>query len=163
QQSFWYDEAFTPVHVLHGGLGATLRAFVHTENTPPLWYVIAWLDVRVLGDGAFALRLPSALAGVLTVPVVWALGEQLTGRSPIGRRVALIGAAIVAVNPLLVWYSQEARAYGTFVLLSALAMLCFMRAAREPTRGRLAAFALSGSLALLTHYFAVFLLLGMVL
>ena len=38
-QSFWYDEAFTPVHVLHAGLGATLRAFVHTENTPPLWYV----------------------------------------------------------------------------------------------------------------------------
>ena len=168
QQSFWYDEAFTPVHVLHSGLGATLRAVAHTENTPPLWYLIAWLDVRVLGDGAFALRLPSALAGVLTVPVVWAIGEQLAGR-PIedrpaaGRRVALIGAAIVAVNPLLVWYSQEARAYALFVLFSALAMLCFVRVVREPTRGRVAAFALSGSLALLTHYFAVFLLLGMVL
>jgi 4-amino-4-deoxy-L-arabinose transferase-like glycosyltransferase len=168
EQSFWYDEAFTPVHVLHNGLGATLRAVLHSENTPPLWYVIAWLDVRVLGDGALALRLPSALAGVLTVPVVWAIGEQLAGppiedRPAIGRRVALIGAAIVAVNPLLVWYSQEARAYGLFVLFSALAMLCFVRAAREPTSGRFAAFALSGSLALLTHYFAVFLLLGMVL
>jgi 4-amino-4-deoxy-L-arabinose transferase-like glycosyltransferase len=168
QQSFWYDEAFTPVHVLHSGLGATMRAVAHTENTPPLWYLIAWLDVRVLGDGAFALRLPSALAGVLTVPVVWAIGEQLAGRPTdyrpaIGRRVALIGAAIVAVNPLLVWYSQEARAYGLFVLFSALAMLCFVRVVREPTRGRVAAFALSGSLALLTHYFAVFLLLGMVL
>jgi mannosyltransferase len=168
QQSFWYDEAFTPVHVLHSGLGATMRAVAHTENTPPLWYLIAWLDVRVLGDGAFALRLPSALAGVLTVPVVWAIGEQLAGRPTddrpaIGRRVALIGATIVAVNPLLVWYSQEARAYGLFVLFCALAMLCFVRVVREPTRGRVAAFALSGSLALLTHYFAVFLLLGMVL
>jgi 4-amino-4-deoxy-L-arabinose transferase-like glycosyltransferase len=168
QQSFWYDEAFTPVHVLHSGLGATLRAVVHTENTPPLWYVIAWLDVRVLGDGAFALRLPSALAGVLTVPVVWAIGQQLVGRPiegrpAIARRAALIGAAIVAVNPLFVWYSQEARAYGLFVFLSALAMLCFVRVVREPTRGRVAAFALSGSLALLTHYFAVFLLVGMVL
>jgi mannosyltransferase len=157
-QSFWYDEAFTPVHVLHTSLSATLHAVVHTENTPPLWYLIAWLDVRVLGDGALALRLPSALAGIATVPVVWAIGQQLAGR-----RTALIAAALVAVNPLFVWYSQEARVYALFVLVSALAMLCFVRAAREPTRGRMAAFAVSGSLALLTHYFAVFLLIGMAL
>jgi hypothetical protein len=29
-QSLWYDEAFTPVHVLHPGLGATLHSVVHT-------------------------------------------------------------------------------------------------------------------------------------
>ena len=101
---------------------------VHHENTPPLWYLIAWADVRLFGDGALALRLPSALAGILTVPVVWAIGQQLAGR-----RAALIAAAIVAVNPLFVWYSQEARAYGLFVLMSALAMLCFVRALHEPT------------------------------
>lgn len=157
-QSFWYDEAFTPVHVLHSGLWATLRSVVHTENTPPLWYVIAWLDARVLGDGALALRLPSALAGVATVPVVWAIGRELAGR-----RGALFAAAFVAVNPLFVWYSQEARAYALFVFFSALAMLCFVRAERAPTGARMAAFALSGSLALLTHYFAVFLLIPMVL
>jgi mannosyltransferase len=157
-QSFWYDEAFTPVHVLHSGLGATLRAVVHHENTPPLWYLIAWADARLFGDGAVALRLPSALAGVLTVPVVWAAAQQLAGR-----RAALFAAAIVAVNPLFVWYSQEARAYGLFVLTSALAMLCFVRALDEPTRGRLAVFALAGALALLTHYFAVFLLVPMAL
>ncbi len=71
EQSFWYDEAFTPVHVLHAGLGATLHAVVHTENTPPLWYLLAWVDARIFGDGAIALRFPSALAGVATVPVVW--------------------------------------------------------------------------------------------
>ena len=42
-------------------------------------------------------------------------------------------------------------------------MLCFLRAEREPTRGRMAAFALAGSLALLSHYFAVFLLVPMAL
>ena len=157
-QSFWYDEAFTPVHVLHSSLSATLHAVVHTENTPPLWYLIAWLDARVLGDGEIALRLPSALAGIATVPVVWAIAAELAGR-----RAALLAAALVAVNPLFVWYSQEARAYGLFVLTAALAMLCFVRALREPTRGRLALFALAGALALLSHYFAVFLLAPMVL
>jgi 4-amino-4-deoxy-L-arabinose transferase-like glycosyltransferase len=158
EQSFWYDESFTPVHVLHAGLGATLKAVVHSENTPPLWYLLAWLDVRLLGDGALALRLPSALAGIATVPVVWAIGKALSGR-----RAALIGAAIVAVNPLFVWYSQEARAYGLFVFFAALAMLCFVRLLREPTGARAAWFALSGALALLTHYFAVFPLVPMVL
>jgi 4-amino-4-deoxy-L-arabinose transferase-like glycosyltransferase len=157
-QSFWYDEAFTPVHVLHAGLGATWRAMVHSENTPPLWYLLAWLDSKVLATGEIALRLPSALAGVATVPVAWAIGAELAGR-----RAALITAALVAVNPLFVWYSQEARAYSLFVLFSALAMLCFLRAERQPTRRRMAAFAVTGALALLTHYFAVFLLIGMVL
>jgi mannosyltransferase len=158
EQGFWYDEAFTPVHVLHAGLGATLESLVHSENTPPLWYLLAWADARVLGDGALALRLPSALAGIATVPVVWAIGNELSGR-----RAALIGAALVAVNPLFVWYSQEARAYGLFVLFAALAMLCFARLLHEPSGRRAAAFALSGALALLTHYFAVFLLVPMAL
>jgi mannosyltransferase len=157
-QSFWYDEAFTPVHVLHSGLGATLRAVVHSENTPPLWYVLEWGMARVLGTGVVALRLLSALAGIATIPIAWAIGAGLAGR-----RAAIVTAALVAVNPLFVWYSQEARAYGLFVLCAALAMLCFLRARREPTRARMAAFALSASLALLTHYFAVFLLIPMLL
>ena len=45
-QSFWFDEAFTPVRVLHPSLFATLRGVVHTENTPPLWYVLEWVDAR---------------------------------------------------------------------------------------------------------------------
>jgi 4-amino-4-deoxy-L-arabinose transferase-like glycosyltransferase len=158
EQSFWYDESFTPVHVLHPSLSSTLSAVVHHENTPPLWYLLAWVDVRLFGDGALALRLPSALAGIATVPLVWAVGKQLSGG-----RAALIAAAIVAVNPLFVWYSQEARAYGLFVFFAALAMLCFVRLLDAPSGRRAAWFALSGALALLTHYFAVFLLIPMVL
>ncbi len=157
-QSFWYDEAFTPVHVLHASLAATLRSVVHTENSPPLWYVLEWVDARVLGTGEVALRLPSALAGIATVPVAWAIGRELSGR-----RAAIVCAAIVAVSPLFVWYSQEARVYALFVLTAALAMLCFLRALRDPTPRRMAAFALTAALALLTHYFAVFLLAPMVL
>ena len=71
--------------------------------------------------------------------------------------------ALVAVNPLFVWYSQEARVYGLFVLTSALAMLCFLRAQNSPTGGRMMMFALTGALAMLTHYFALFLLIPMVL
>jgi mannosyltransferase len=160
-QSFWYDEAFTPVHVLHASLGATLRAVVHHENTPPLWYVLIWGWSRMFGTGEVALRLPSALAGVATVAVAWGIGSELAGRSSIGRRTSIVTAALVAVNPLFVWYSQEARAYGLFVFLASLAMWCWLRADADPTPGRLTAFAASGAAALATHYFAVFLVAPM--
>ncbi len=155
-QSFWYDEAFTPVHVLHQSLPDTLRAVSHTENSPPLWYLLEWVDYRLLGSGEFALRLPSALAGIAVVPVSWAIGEIAAGR-----RAAIAAAALVAVNPLFVWYSQEARAYGLFVFTAALSILCFLRLRERQDGARVAAFAVAGVLALLSHYFAVFMLAAM--
>lgn len=156
-QSLWYDEAFTPVHTLHASLFATLRAVARTENTPPLWYVLEWAISRVFGTGAVALRSLSAVAGVLTVVAGWHVGSELAGR-----RTAMVMAGLLAVNPLFVWYSQEARAYSLFVLIAALAVLCFLRAEREPTTRRMVVFGVVGALALLTHYFAVFLLIPMI-
>jgi mannosyltransferase len=155
-QSFWFDEAFTPVHVLHPSIVATMETMAHTENTPPLWYVIVWAWTRVFGTGVVAMRLVSALAGIALVAVVYEIARELAGR-----RVAVIAGAIAAASPLLVWYSQEARAYELYTLTAALSVLCFIRAEREPSARRMAAFALAGCLALLSHYFAVFLLVPM--
>jgi hypothetical protein len=66
------------------------------------------------------------------------------------RAAALAAAALVAFNPLLVWYSQEARPYSLLALLSGLSLLFFLRR-------RLWAWAAASVLALLTHYFAAFL------
>lgn len=155
-QSLWYDEAFTPVHVLHPSLFTTLEWLPKTENSPPLWYVVEWLDYRLLGSGAFALRLPSAIAGIALVPVAWAIARELAGRA-----AAIACAALVTVGPLFVWYSQEARVYGLFMFTSGLAVLAFVRVLRDPTGRRFAWFAAAGTLCLLTHYFAVFILAAM--
>lgn len=155
-QSFWFDEAFTPVHVLHPSVVASMETMAHTENTPPLWYVTIWVWTRIFGTGVVAMRLPSALAGIALVAVVYEIARELAGR-----RVAIVAGAITAANPLLVWYSQEARAYELYALTMALALLCFIRAERQPSARRMAAFALTGALALLTHYFAVFMLVPM--
>jgi mannosyltransferase len=155
-QSFWFDEAFTPVHVLHPSIVASMETMAHTENTPPLWYVSIWVWTRIFGTGVVAMRLLSALAGVALVAVVYEIARELAGR-----RAAIVAGAITAANPLFAWYSQEARAYELYALTMALALLCFIRAERQPSARRMAAFALTGALALLTHYFAVFLLVPM--
>jgi hypothetical protein len=110
--------------------------------------------VHVFGDTEAGLRSLSAVFGVVSVPVVFAAAREL-----VGRRGGLAAAALVAVNPLLVWYSQEARAYSLLVLTSAIAFWMFARARTDPAPRRLALWGVAGAAALCTHYFAVFLLL----
>ncbi|MEA2458358.1 MAG: mannosyltransferase [Thermoleophilaceae bacterium] len=151
-QSFWLDEAFT-VDLVKRPFGDMLSATAQTESTPPLYYALAWLWAKLFGHGEAGLRSMSALFGTLTVPVAWRAGRELF--SP---RVGLIAAALVAVNPFFVWYSQEARSYALLVLMAALSLLFLERALRDRTPRAFALWALVAVLGLLTHYFAAFLL-----
>ncbi|MEA2404181.1 MAG: mannosyltransferase, partial [Thermoleophilaceae bacterium] len=153
-QSFWLDEAVT-VEVLRGSLGHVLSGVVNSESTPPLYYVLAWLWSQLFGLGEVGLRSLSALLGTAAIPVAWAAGRRLAGS-----RTGLIAALLAAVNPLLIWYSQEARSYALLVLLAALSFLLFLRALDDPSRDRLVAWGVVGALALATHYFAFFILLA---
>ncbi len=153
RQGFWYDEAVTG-WLLRGSPGQLLAAIPRTESTPPLYYLIAWGWVRVFGDTEAGLRSLSAVCGAAAVPVAFAAAREL-----VGRRAGLAAAVLIAVNPLLVWYSQEARAYSLLVLTSGVAFWMFARARTDPTPRRLAAWGIAGAAALCTHYFAVFLLM----
>jgi hypothetical protein len=152
-QSFSNDEPFT-VGLATGPLDAVLSTVKTTESSPPLYPYLAWVWEKAFGTGETGMRLLPALLGTLLVPVTWAAARvTLPGRS------ALIAAALVTLSPLLVWYSQEARAYALFALLATLAFLFFARLLRAPrdasgTRDLLAWSVLSAA-AVLTHYFAV--------
>src|SRR5579884_1051702 len=150
-QSFDYDESFT-VGILHGSLGHVFHLIPVTESTPPLYYVVAWLWTRVFGLGAAGVRSLSALLGVALVPVAYAVARRLGSR-----RAGLIAAALVAVSPFLVWYSEEARSYALLALLSALSFWAFLAALEAPSPRRLALWAVASSAAVLSHYFAGFL------
>jgi mannosyltransferase len=153
-QSFWVDETVT-AKLLAKSFPGMLAALPDSESTPPLYYVLAWVWSRIFGSGEAALRSLSALAGTLTVPVAFAAGRVL-----VSRRAGLLVAALATVSPVLVWYSQEARAYALFMFLSALSLLFFGRALDEPSPGALTWWACTSALSLLTHYFAVFLVAG---
>jgi hypothetical protein len=58
----------------------------------------------------------------------------------------------------MVWYSQEAREYMLVAAFCGASLLCFLRAWRDPSGRNLAWWALFSVLALLTHYFAAFLI-----
>jgi mannosyltransferase len=148
-QGFWYDEANT-AYLLHHSLGQMLGLLAGNESTPPLYYILAWLWTRAFGIGEAGLRSLSALFGVLVIPVAYLLGRTLATR-----RVGLVLAALTAFNPLLIWYSQEARSYSLLVLLTALSLLALARYRVSPEPKTVIAWAVAAILALTTHYYAV--------
>ncbi|HYG96449.1 MAG TPA: glycosyltransferase family 39 protein [Solirubrobacterales bacterium] len=157
-QAYHHDEIVTASRVLRVGFGHAMDAVGFSESAPPLYYALAWLWTQVTGTSEWGLRSLSALAGVLTIPVAYFVGRELRGR-----RTGLLAAALVAVNPMLLWYSQEARAYALLGLFCALSLLFFVRAAQDGTRRDFTWWGTFSALALATHYFAVFPLIAEVL
>lgn len=150
-QSYHHDEIVTASRVLRGSFWHAMDAVGFSESAPPLYYALAWFWTQVTGTGEWGLRSLSAVAGVATVPVAYLLGQELRGR-----RAGLMAAALVAVNPMLLWYSQEARAYALLILLCAISLLYCARAGRGGRRRDFVAWGLASGLALGTHYFALF-------
>jgi mannosyltransferase len=150
-QSYHHDEVITAMRVIPGDFEQMLHRVETSESNPPLYYVLAWAWAKAFGTGEVGLRSLSALFGVGAVPVGYLIGRQL-----VGRRAGLVLAAFIAVNPMLIWYSQEARSYSLLVFFGALSLFFFVRAL-DTRRGRdLAFWALASALALCSHYFAVF-------
>jgi mannosyltransferase len=150
-QAYHHDEIVTASRILRGGFGHAMDAVGFSESAPPLYYALAWVWTQVTGTGEFGLRSLSAVAGVATVPVAYLIGIELRGR-----RTGLMAAALVAVNPMLLWYSQEARAYALLVLLCAVSLLYCVRALRRGSRRDFVLWGVASGLALSSHYFAVF-------
>ena len=151
-QSYRFDEAVTVGRVLHPSLLDTFAAIPHSESTPPLYYLVAWFWSRPFGTGEVWMRSLSALAGTASILVVYLGAVAL----PLPRRAGLFAAALVAVSPVLIWFSQDARAYALVVLLTALSFLFFARARRGGARRDLAWWAAFSALAIASHYFAAF-------
>jgi mannosyltransferase len=154
-QSFWDDEGHT-VRLMRVSLSDLLPEVRESESAPPIYYVTAWLWTHAFGISEAALRSLSAVAGTALVAVVYAATRPFASH-----RAGLVAAAVTAVNPLLVWYSQEARAYAMFTLFSAAAFACFGYALAQTSPRRQGRFlwgwALFAVLGLYTHYFALFL------
>lgn len=151
-QSVWLDESAT-ILLAHRGFSGMLSHLPSSESAPPLYYVLVWAWTKIFGAGPLGFRSFSALAGTLTVPVLYLAGRRVSVR------VGLWAAALATVSPILYYYSQEARAYALLILLSAAAFVAWQEALRKLTTRNLAWWSGLSTLALLTHYFAVFMFL----
>ena len=147
----WFDETLSALFAwlpLDAAIQAMLQEGLHHS---PLFYILL-RPFAAGGFSEFSLRFLPVTLGVLAVPLIAQIG-----RTMVGARVGLLAAALLAVNPFHVWYSQEARMY-TLLLVSALgAMFFFVQALRAPHLKNWLGVAVFTAIGVNTHHFAFFI------
>ncbi|HXX93941.1 MAG TPA: glycosyltransferase family 39 protein, partial [Planctomycetota bacterium] len=154
-ESLWHDEAWT-WYLVRDSFGDLFGRLIHQDAHPPLYFLLLHPWVKVAGDSEILLRLPSALLGVASLPLLYRLGRFLSGP-----REGLVAMALLAVAPFHVLYSQEARSYALLFYLCLLSLDLLAAVHREPTcRARWIALAAVTAAIVYTEYLGVFFILG---
>lgn len=128
-KSFWLDEGYS---VGHARMPWTEFWTVLTQREPNgalhALVLFPWLRIS---DAEWWLRLPSALAFVATVPVVYLLGRRL-----FGERVGATASLLLAVNGFALQFGQEVRAYALVMFLGTLSTLLFVAFVQDGRKGQ---------------------------
>lgn len=145
RQSLWFDEIDVVIRAQHP-LSQVLHTFIAVGENGPLYNILLALWIRVAGISEIAVRFPSAVAGVLAIPLIYLLGRRLAGA-----RVGLVAAGLLAISPYHVWYSQEAKMYAMVVLLALASSYAFVEALERNRRLWWAAYVMVTTLLFYTH------------
>jgi uncharacterized membrane protein len=152
-QSLWLDELFS-VFVSRRDWGDIIAGTTQ-DTMPPLYYFILHLALQ-FGSDEVAARFVSFLFGVTVLALFYALARQL-----FDARVAWIAGSILAINPLAIFYSQEARMYTQLVFFVCAALIFFNAAWRNNSARNWGVFGLMMTLAFYTHSLAFLNLLAL--
>ena len=161
--SIWFDEA---VSLKWAGAdpGYTWRVTFQLveEKHPPVYYLLlhywqALLNLASLAHNDAALRMLGSLLGVLTVAGLMLLARRLSGRT-----TALLAGLLLALAPVMVWYSQELRMFQPAVTGLVWAGYFLIRgwqgASVQARLGWWVGFVLAMSAALYSYLFSAFML-----
>lgn len=150
-RNLWYDEAFAVLYaeknfsaMLHGTITQVEGAAADVH--PLFFYSILHAWMRAVGQSAVAVRALSALVGVATVAMAYLLARRL-----FDRRAGLATAAIVAIAPFHVYYSQEARMYALLGFSAITMTYFFVRAWVGGSWGHWVVFSILGAMTLYAH------------
>ena len=146
-ESLWYDELFATRLKLGNVLllGHQLLYDVH----PPAYVGSMYLWIKLFGDSEIAIRMPALIAGCLSIGLLYAIGRRLMSRS-----VARLAAILMALSPVHIWYSQEARQYSPALCLLLLAILAYYELQNpRPARRWLVLYTVAMFAAVFSHYF----------
>ncbi len=156
-QSLWLDEAAS-VAFASGDLDYIMRFTFSKEPNPPLYYIVLhyWMDL--FGDCEVSVRFPSALAGSLSLPIVWLIGRRLFGRT-----AGLAACFAMVISPFHIWLSQEARAFALLTLMVLWAAFSLHEAARLDSSRWWLSFFLASLMAMYLHLFGFIAIVSIIL
>ncbi len=108
---FWIDEGLS-VGIAHHHW-SSIPGLLTEDGSPPGYYLLLGLWIRVFGDGERATHTLSLLFGLACIPLAYA-----ASRAIFDRRTGLVCATLAAFDPFLTYYAQETRMYEVEAFLS---------------------------------------------
>jgi hypothetical protein len=149
-RNLWTDEAWVALAALAPTPG---EALILGRSTPPFYVLAVWGLAQWFGGSEAVLRSLSFIFGVGTVVLFWFAARRLATLA-----AALLGQALVAVSPVLVYFSKELKQYSGDAFFAVLLVLLAERVKERPGSSAWVTLALAGPLALGFSHGAVFVL-----
>jgi uncharacterized membrane protein len=157
-ESLWFDELAQWFRSSTPDLNTVIEQGVRPNVDSPGLTVLLFFVIKYLGDSELALRFPSAVAGVLAIPMMYLLAARLYSY-----KEGLIAAALTAVAWCSIYYSQEARAYSLLLLFSILtsylwiSMMGAFQRGDSPPYITMGLYLVAATVCAYLHYFGLYL------
>jgi mannosyltransferase len=149
RKSLWLDE-IASVAIVRLPSAAFWSMLWHAEGNMGLYYTLLrpWLR---FGVSEATVRMLSALIGIASVPLIYALARLLVSETS-----ARLATLFLALNACAIAVSQEARGYSLLTLAVLFSTYLFVRLVERPSLVLACAYGVVTGLALYCHYFGLF-------
>ncbi len=151
---FWIDEGIS-VGLAHHHW-SSIPALLRQDGSPPAYYMLLGLWIRVFGDSERATHTLSLIFGLACIPLAYA-----TARSLFDRRTGLVCALLAALNPFLTYYAQETRMYELEAFLSFVIAYAYVQGVLQGRRLWAALLVPAVALMLYAHNWGLFVCIGL--
>ena len=160
RQSLVFEEGLSVVFASRP-LPQLMHTLIYEDLHPPLHYLLLHFWMILAGNSEWAVRMPSAMAAVLFVPLAWAIVMEVWGqekqRTSAGALVGMAAAALVGASPFVAFHAQETRMYSLVAALALAATWAYLRATRTGARRWWLTFSCLLAADLYTQYLAFFI------
>lgn len=144
--SLWFDEAFS-AYITQFNF-AEIAAFTSADVHPPFYYWLLKVWEMLFGTSDLAIRSMSVFFGGVVIVLSYLLTRRLFGRLSAG-----VSLVFLALSPMLIRYSDEARMYTVAAAIILLATYVLVKATESNKRRYWVIYGLLVGLGMWTHYF----------
>ncbi|MDD4785520.1 MAG: glycosyltransferase family 39 protein, partial [Candidatus Shapirobacteria bacterium] len=152
-QSLWLDEAIS-ANVAKMPIGEIVKNFSIHDFHPPVYYWFLNIWNNIFGSEVVSLRVSSILFSLITVYFVYLIGKKIKNK-----KIGILAAFFLTINPLFVFYSQELRMYSMATMWLTIGFYFFIKIKNKKYQTKdLVIFNLMMALAFGTFYGSIFLI-----
>ncbi|SFL49699.1 Dolichyl-phosphate-mannose-protein mannosyltransferase [Halogranum rubrum] len=154
--SLWLDEVTTLTARANLPVEQLISVAVNSSPHPPGYFLALHYWLSFAGTTPFAARFFSVVCGVGAVFFTYKIGRRLfTPRTGLG------AALLLAISPMHIQYSREARMYALLCFLTVVSMYYFVRLLEgERTVSVFLGYTIGSICLMYTHMFALFVILA---